>query len=71
MDENQTEMQMHGERQSRINALRQLLSMSDYKVRKYIDGDLSPEEYEPIKEQAKAWRAEINQLEAEIAELAR
>ena len=56
-----------GEKKARINALKQMLSGTDYKTRKYVDGEISPEDYEPIKELAKAWRPEINELEEEIA----
>lgn len=49
--------------------LKRLLASTDYKRNKWIDGELTDEEWSPIREQCKAWRAEINVLEAEIAEL--
>jgi hypothetical protein len=67
MDKNQVEIQLYDERQSRINALIQLLKRSDHKARKYLDGEYTAEEYALIAEQAKAWRTEMRALEAEIA----
>lgn len=52
-----------------INSLKFKLQCTDYKAIKYAEGELSAEEYAETKAQRKAWRAEINQLEAEIAEL--
>lgn len=51
---------------ARIAELKHFLRDSDYKLFKYQDGDLTEEEYAPIKAQRHAWRAEINQLEAEL-----
>ena len=45
------------------------LHNSDYKAIKYAEGELTEEEYAPIREQRKAWRNEINALRAEIVEL--
>ena len=56
-------------RQIRINELKTLLEESDYKAIKYAEGLISEEEYAPIKQERQSYRAEINQLEAEIAEL--
>lgn len=53
----------------RINDIKLKLKQTDYKRSKFIDGDLTEEEWAPIREQCKAWRAEINALEAEIADL--
>ena len=47
----------------RINELKELLSTSDYKAIKYAEGELTEEEYAPVKAQRRAWRAEINSLE--------
>ena len=52
-----------------IHALKNNLRKTDYKAIKYAEGEMSIAEYAPIREQRKAWRAEINALEAEIAEL--
>lgn len=53
-------------KRNRIAELKELLDSSDYKLCKYLDGDMTEEEYAPIKAQRHAWRVEINQLEAEI-----
>lgn len=55
--------------QGRINALKQLLNNSDYKVLKHVDGDITEEEYEDIREQRRAWRKEINELEDKLNEI--
>lgn len=47
----------------RILALKKLLVESDYQCLKHADGELTDEEYESIKAQRHAWRAEINELE--------
>lgn len=47
----------------RIAELKKLLADSDYKAIKYAEGEILEEEYLPIKEQRRAWRAEINELE--------
>lgn len=60
---NQTEIDI---KRNRIAELKDLLASSDYKLFKYQDGDMTEEEYAPIKAQRHAWRVEINQLEAEI-----
>lgn len=49
--------------------LKAKLAESDYKAIKYAEGELTEEEYAPIREERRAWRAEINRLEAEFAEL--
>lgn len=52
-------------RQSReILRLKRLLSETDYKAIKYAEGQLSEEEYAPIKAQRQLWREQINALEA-------
>lgn len=52
-----------------IKALKNNLTKTDYKLFKYAEGELTAEEYAPIKEQRKQWRYEINQLEKQIKEL--
>jgi hypothetical protein len=52
-----------------ISQLKANLYLSDYKAIKYAEGELTEEEYAPIREQRKAWRDEINALRAEIAEI--
>lgn len=54
------------ELQIKIMELKTQLKASDYKAIKYAEGLISEEEYAPIKEQRKEWRAEINELESEI-----
>lgn len=53
----------------KINYFKQLLRDSDYLAIKLMEGELTAEEYAPVKEQRKQWRAEINQLEKQIEEL--
>ena len=50
-----------------INELRAKLHNSDYKAIKFAEGELTTEEFEPIKQQRKIWRSEINRLEKDIA----
>jgi chromosome segregation ATPase len=52
-----------------IRALKQALEMSDYKAIKYAEGAISEEEYAEAKNIRASYRAQINKLEAEIAEL--
>lgn len=51
------------ENQARISELKSKLSQTDYKAIKYAEGQLTEEEYAPIKAQRQAWRDEINQLQ--------
>lgn len=48
-----------------IEDLKQKLFDTDYQAIKYAEGQLSEDEYQPIKEQRQAWRDEINKLEVE------
>jgi ABC-type transporter Mla MlaB component len=57
------------EKGKQILFLRGELHNSDYKAIKFAEGELTEEEYAPIREQRKAWRAEINALRADIVEL--
>lgn len=50
----------------RISILKIKLQRTDYYVIKYVEGELSSEEFEPIKVQRNSWRAEINELEDKI-----
>ena len=45
------------------------LQSTDYKAIKFAEGELSAEEYAPIREQRRMWRAEINRLEKELENL--
>lgn len=47
----------------RIAELKQLLASTDYQAIKFAEGQLTKEEYEPIKLQRQEWRNEINSLE--------
>ena len=48
---------------SRIIELKSKLSQTDYQAIKYAEGQLTEEEYAPIKAQRQEWRNEINLLE--------
>ena len=54
---------------NRISELKKLLHKTDYQAIKFAEGELTAAEYEETKMKRRAWRAEINELEAEIAEL--
>lgn len=49
--------------QGEINALKQLLTNSDYQAIKHSEGEMSEEEYAAIREKRKTWRTRINELE--------
>lgn len=53
-------------KQQQILLLKEKLHETDYQALKYAEGEMSISEYLPIREQRKAWRREINQLEDEI-----
>lgn len=48
-----------------ISNLKNCLDKTDYQCSKFQDGDLTEEEYAPIKEIRHKWREKINILEAE------
>lgn len=52
-------------KESRIRELKQLLASQDYKTIKYMQGELTEEEFAEVKAQCKSWRDEINKLEQE------
>lgn len=52
---------------SEIIALKQLLTNSDYKALKYSEGLISDIEYAEVKTYRENLRAQINQLEEELA----
>ena len=54
------------ELQAKINELKYKLLQTDYQAIKFAEGELSSYEYEPIKQQRKQWRAEINALEQQL-----
>lgn len=49
-----------------ISILKTRLKSSDYKLLKFIEGELTDEEYASTREERRAWRAKINELEAEL-----
>ena len=51
---------------SEINNYKNMLAQTDYKTLKFVDGAISEEEYNPIREDRKYWRAKINELEEEL-----
>ena len=51
---------------NRIIELKRLLSETDYQAIKYAEAELSCEEFDPIRQQRKQWREEINQLEQQL-----
>lgn len=50
-----------------IAGLKIKLNKTDYQAIKFTEGEMPYEEYEPVKEQRKGWRKEINELETLIA----
>ena len=54
------------EKIERISVLKGLLKSTDYKAIKYAEGDLTAEEYASTLAERRTWRAEINELQAEI-----
>jgi hypothetical protein len=48
--------------QMRINELIACLTNTDYQVLKWKEGELTDEQFEPIRLQRKAWREEIRSL---------
>ena len=52
-----------------IYELKAQLATTDYKALKYIEGEISEEDYAETRELRKALRAEINQLEEQIVEV--
>jgi len=51
---------------SRIEELKALLSSTDYRTLKYVEGGLTEEEFAAFSSERAAWRAEINRLEQEL-----
>jgi len=62
-----TEAELHKiHAENRIAELKKLLADTDYQAIKFAEGELSSDEYEPTKQNRRAWRAEINQLESQL-----
>ena len=53
----------------KISTLKTNLNKTDYLAIKYAEGEITISEYSSIKEQRRAWRAEINALETKLASL--
>ena len=51
---------------AQIQLLKEELSKTDYQAIKFAEGEISEEEFAPIKEQRKLWRQKINELEAKL-----
>lgn len=49
-----------------IYALKMALAATDYKALKFAEGELTAEEYAPVRDERRALREKINALEAEI-----
>lgn len=56
-------------RRYRINELKKLLASTDYQAIKYAEGQISENDYAPIKAQRQSWRDEINRLEEELGKV--
>ena len=54
---------------TKISVLKAYLRATDYKAIKFAEGEITAEEYAETKEKRRAWRAEINTLQAELKEL--
>ena len=50
----------------RVWELKRFLADSDYKAIKYAEGQITEEEFAPIRTQRQAWRDEINELEKQL-----
>ncbi len=59
-----------GDQKMRIEELRDLLSQSDYRILKFLEGELSEEEFAPIRLQRGLWRKELRVLNNQLKELA-
>lgn len=55
--------------EDRIRDLKKMLTNSDYKAIKFSEGQMTEQEYAPIRSERAAWRAEINELEEELGGL--
>ena len=55
-------MEMIQEYYYEINTFKLKLASSDYKILKYLEGELSEDEYKSICKSRKEWREKINEL---------
>lgn len=49
--------------EKKIQELKDKLEKTDYQAIKYAEGQMTPEDYEPMKIKRQQWRVEINELE--------
>lgn len=56
------------EKHCKIDEFKKKLSETDYKLFKYLEGELSEEEYQEVKSLRQEWRNQINTLEEELNE---
>ena len=49
---------------AQIEKLTSKLALTDYLAIKFAEGEITQEEYAPIKKQRRAWRDEINAIQA-------
>lgn len=57
-------------KERRVAELKKLLADTDYRAIKYAEGELTAEEYAETRADRRAWRAEVNELEAELTKAA-
>ncbi len=65
-EEEVTELDRANTSEIQIEALKQMLSDTDYKAIKFAEGLISEEDYASIKKQRQEWRNQINLLESEL-----
>lgn len=56
----------YGNKLRQIETLKANLANTDYQAIKHGEGEITNEEYEPIRNQRREWRREINELERGI-----
>lgn len=54
---------------TKIQACKNRLKATDYKALKFAEGEISAEEYEPIRAERRAMREQINAFERRVNEL--
>ena len=61
-----TKRELRQDKLRKIAELKQQLKDTDYLAIKHFEGEISAVDYAPIRDNRRAWRAEINALETEI-----
>ena len=61
-----TNRELRWDKGKQIIKLKSELHRTDYMAIKFAEGELTAADYAEVKEQRRAWRAEINRLQAEI-----